>query len=118
MNTDFEIALPDTVNLLCSCALETERIDHFYIRCQSYAWLHLTNELGGINSETVSLRPTALSEVIAYSDKKLNDKLNHQILNTTTIYTKYTQRFEHAPLWVTKSNPLYNVTLNLSVCFS
>ena len=34
----------------------------------------LINELSGINCEIVSLRPTALLEVILYVEKKLNDK--------------------------------------------
>ena len=45
-------------------------------------------ELSSINCEIVSLRPTALLEVILYGDKKLNDKSNHQMLTVTINYIK------------------------------
>ena len=54
----------------------------------------MMNELSSISSEIVSLRPTALLEVILYADKKLNDKSNHQLLTATIKYIKNTQRFE------------------------
>ena len=58
----------------------------------------LTNELCSINCEVVSPRSTAFLKVIVYSDKKLKDKLNHQILTTIIKYTKNKQRFAHALL--------------------
>ena len=52
------------------------------------------SELSSINCEIVSLRPTALPEVIRYGDEKLNNKSNHQILTATINYIENTQRFE------------------------
>ena len=58
----------------------------------------LMNELNSIICEIVSLRPTTLLEAIVYGDKKLNDKLNHRILNQipTINCIKSTQRFEQS----------------------
>lgn len=38
------------------------------------------NEFNSINHEIISIGPSNLPEVILYSDKKLNDKSNNQIL--------------------------------------
>ena len=54
------------------------------------------NELSSINSGTVSLRPSALLEVILYGDKMLSDNPNQQILAATINYIKNTQRFEQS----------------------
>ena len=88
----------DTVNPLCSCALETESTDHFFLRCQNYVSFRtaLMNELSSINCGIVSLRLSALLEVIIYGDKMLNDKSNHRILTETINYIKNTQRSEQA----------------------
>ena len=61
----------------------------FYLRCQNYVSFRtaLMNELS-INCEIVSLRPSALLEVILYGDKTLNDKSNHRILTTAINYIK------------------------------
>ena len=57
-------------------------MDHFFLCCQNHALLRtaLVNELSNINREIVYLRPNTLLEIICYGDKKLNDKLNPQIL--------------------------------------
>ena len=80
----------DTVNPLCSSALETESTDHFFLRCQDYVSFHtaLMNELISINYGKISLRPSALLEVILYGNKMLNDNSNQQILTATINYIK------------------------------
>ena len=90
----------DTANPLCSCALDTESTDHFFLRCQNYVSFRtaLMNELSSINCEILSLGPISLLEVILYGDKMLNDKSNHRILTGTINYIKNTQRFEQALL--------------------
>ena len=52
------------------------------------------NELSSINSGIISLRPSALLEVILYGDKMLSGNSDQQILTATTHYIKITQRFE------------------------
>ena len=49
------------------------------------------NELSNINSEIISLRPSALLEVIRHGDKILNDNSNQQILTATINCIKNTQ---------------------------
>ena len=70
------------MNPLCSCALEIESTDHFFLRCQNCVSFRTTlmNELSSINSGIISLRPSALLKVILNGDKMLNDKSNQQIL--------------------------------------
>ena len=72
---NFRHNFADTVNPLCSCALDTESTDHFFLRYQNYLSFctALMNKLSGINSEIISLRPSALLEVIIYGDKMLSD---------------------------------------------
>ena len=85
----------DIVNPLCSCALETESADHFFLRCKNYVSFRTVfmDELNSINSEIISLRPSALLEVTLYGDKMLNDNLNQQILTATINHIKNTQLF-------------------------
>ena len=80
----------DTVNPLCSCALETESIYHFFLRCQNYVSFRtaLMNQFSSINSGLISFRPSAVLEVILYGDKMLNDDSNQQILTATINYIK------------------------------
>ena len=54
------------------------------------------NELSSINSGIISLRPSALLEVILYGDKMLSDNSNQQTLTATINYIKNTQRFEQS----------------------
>ena len=54
------------------------------------------NELSSINSGIISLRPSALLEVILYGDKMPSDNSNQQILIATVNYIKNTQRFERS----------------------
>ena len=54
------------------------------------------DELRSINSGTISLRPSALLEVILYGDKMLSDNLHQQILTATLNYIKNKQRFEQS----------------------
>lgn len=84
-----------TLTPLCSCALETESTDHFYLCCLNYVWIckTLTNELNSINCEIFSFRAPALLEVIFYGYKKLNVESNDRILIATINYIKNTQRF-------------------------
>ena len=86
------------MNPLCSCALETESTDHFFPRCQNYVSFRtaLMNELSSVNSGIISLRPSALLEVILYGDKIHSDYSNQQILTASINYIKNTQWFEQS----------------------
>ena len=86
------------MNPLYSCALETESTDHFFLSCQNYVSFRtaIMNEFSSINPGIISLRPSALLEVILYGDKMLSDNSNQQILTATINYIKNTQRFEQS----------------------
>ena len=88
----------ETLNPLCSCALETESTDHFFLRCQSYVSFRtgLMNELSSISSGIISLRPSTLLEVVLYGDNMLSDNWSKQILTATINYIKNTQQFEQS----------------------
>ena len=66
-------------------------------------------ELCSAKNETVCLRST---------DKKLDDKLNHQILTAPIQYIKNLQRLVEKISWVLKSNPFHPTTLNVLVYLS
>ena len=54
------------------------------------------NELSSISYGIISVRPSALLEVILHGDKMLSDNSNKQILSATINYIKNTQRFEQS----------------------
>ena len=54
------------------------------------------NELSSINSGIISLRPSALLEVILYGDKMLSDNSNQQMLTAIINYIKNMQTFEQS----------------------
>ena len=56
------------------------------------------NELSIIDCGIVSIRSSALLEVILYGDKMHNDNSNHLILTATINYIKNMQRFEQTLL--------------------
>ena len=75
------------------------------------------NELSSINSGIISLRPSALLEVILYGDKMLSDNSNQQILTATINYIKNTQRFEQSLFQIFEGNPFYQLATNVLVYF-
>ena len=83
----------DTVNPLYSCAVKIKSIDYFFLRCQNCVSFltALMSELSSIISGIISLRPSALLEVIRHGDKMLNDNSNQQILTATINCLKNTQ---------------------------
>ena len=65
--------------------------------------------LCSVKNEIVCLRST---------NKKLDDKLNHQILTAAIQYNKNAQRLEDKISWILKSNPFHPTTLNVLVYLS
>ena len=68
----------DTLNSLCSCSLETEDTEHYFLRFQNNLSLRTTlmNDLNNINSTLASLNPNDLLSVILYGDKSFNKETN------------------------------------------
>ena len=88
----------DTVNLLCSCTLETENTEHFFLLCQNNLSARLThmNELNSINNALNSLNSTDFIRVILYGDKNFDNVTNFKIITATTKFIKTKKRFEEA----------------------
>ena len=88
----------DTVNPLCSCTLETENTEHFFLRCQKHlsAGTTLMNELNNISNAINSLNSTDLIRVILYEDKNFDNVTNFKIITATIKFIKTTKRFEEA----------------------
>ena len=86
----------DTVNSLCSCTLETENAEHFFLLCKNNlsARLTLMNELSSINNAINSLNPTDFIRVILYGDKNFDNVTNFKIITATTKFIKTAKRFE------------------------
>ena len=63
----------DAVNPLCSCTLETENTEHFFLRCQNNlsARTTLMNEFHNISNAINSLNPTDFIRVIFMEIKVL-----------------------------------------------
>ena len=66
-NTDLDINFANSLNLLCSCSLETESKLHFSLRCENYTTLHralLTEKKKKNNDAIMSLNENDLLHVI------------------------------------------------------
>ena len=88
----------DTVNPLCLCTLETEKTEHFFVRCQNNlsARTTLMNELNNVSNAINSLNSTDLIRVILYGDKNFDNVSNFKIITATIKLIKTTKLFEKA----------------------
>ena len=73
-NHKFRHHFADTLNPLCSCSLETEDTEHYFLRWQNNLSFYTTfmNDLNNINTAIASLNPDELPIVILYGDKSFN----------------------------------------------
>ena len=88
----------DTLNPLCSCSLETETTDHFFLRCRNYTDVRLTlmKELYRIDHSITSRQPNELLRIILCGDCKFKDNVNKQILIATIQFIKNSNRFNQS----------------------
>ena len=86
----------DTLNPLCSCSLETEDAEHYFLRSQNILSFYTTlmNDLSNINTAVASLNSNDLLRVILYGDEGFNKETNCKILTASNKFIKDTQRFE------------------------
>ena len=94
----FKHNFADTANPLCSCTIETENTEHFFVRCQNNlsARTTLIYELNNIHNAIDSLNSTDFIRVILYGDKNLDDVTNFKIITATIKFIKTKKRFEEA----------------------
>ena len=71
----------DTLNPLCSCSLETEDTEHYFLRCQNNLSLRTTlmNDLNNINTAIASLIIVLFTsiQIVLNFDRKKNQVLTH-----------------------------------------
>ena len=86
----------DTLNPLCSCSLETEDTEHYFLRCQNNLSFCTTlmNDLNNINTAIASLNSNDLHRVILYGDESFNKETICKILTASTKFIKDTNCFE------------------------
>ena len=82
------------MNPLCSCTVEIENTEHFFVRCQNDLSTRTTlmNELNNI-SITIN---TFFIRVILYGDKIFDNVTNLRIITATIKFIKTTKYFEKA----------------------
>ena len=91
----------DTLNPLCSCSLETEDREYYFLRCQNNLSFHTAfmNDLNNINISIVSLNSNDLPRVILYRNESFNKETNYKILTAFIKFIKDTKRFEKSLFW-------------------
>ena len=84
----------DTLNPLCSCTLETENTEYFFLRCQNNLSTRTTlmSQLNNINY----LNSTDFIRVIRYGDKNFDNVSNFKIITATIKLVKTTKNFREA----------------------
>ena len=86
----------DTLNRLCSCSLETEGTEHYFLRCQNNLSFRTTlmNDLNNIDTAIAYLNSNDLLRVILYGDESINKETDCKILTGSIKFIKNTKRFE------------------------
>ena len=92
----FRHKFADTLNPLCSCCLETEDTEHYFLRCHNNLSFRATlmNDLNNIITAIASLNSNDLLRVILYGDESFNKETNCKILTASIKFIKDTKRFE------------------------
>ena len=80
----------DTLNPLCSCTLEIEDTEHYFLRYQNNILFRTTlmNDLNNINTSIASLNSNDFLRVILYGDKSFNKETNCKILTASIKFNK------------------------------
>ena len=78
------------MNLLCSCSLEVESTEHYFLRCHNFVTFSATfmNELNSIDSKFSTKEPDELVRTILYRVKKFDNVSNFKILTATINFIK------------------------------
>ena len=90
----------DTVNPLCTCSLETEDTNHFFLRCQNFSISRTTllDELNIIEPSLILLNQNEFVKSILFGNPSFSSESNRKILECTINYLKNTKRFDGALL--------------------
>ena len=84
------------LNPVCSCSIEAETTEHYFLRCHFYNENRsaLMNELNEIDSPFSTLNENKLIDLLLYGYDKFDDKKNRNILMRTIKFIKGSQRFD------------------------
>lgn len=91
-NHNFE----NTLNPLCSCSLETDSVNHFFLRCHNFVQIrtNLKNELQRIDRKILELPNDSLIKLLLYGDDRYNTENNTMILNSSIKFIIESNRFD------------------------
>ena len=90
----FKHNFEDIANPSCSCSLEIERTEHFFLRCHNYVTFRTTlmNGLNSINSKFNTLESDRLVGTILYGDKTFDNdsslKISNKLNDLTKLFTE------------------------------
>ena len=68
----------DTVNPLCTCSLEIEDTNHFFLRCLNFSTCRTTflNELNIIGPSLISLNDNEFVEILIFGNPNFSNDIN------------------------------------------
>ena len=103
----------DSLNLLCSCSLETESTLYFFLHCQNYTTLRraLMTDLKNFNDTIMSLNENDLLHVILYGNKNFDNIMNISILTATIKFIKVSSLTIIKTILVPSSIPFLNFSI-------
>ena len=92
----FKHSFLDTLNPICTCGFDIEKLNHFFFHCPRF-----TNErqnillkIEWIIPEILRKTNTNITSILLYGDPSFSAELNTNILNLSIDYIVSTQRFE------------------------
>jgi len=85
----------DTVNLICSCNIEEESLNHYLLHCPNFDQIriHLMNELNKVNPILINLDDISLCKILLYGDGSFDNETNAKIINLTIDFIHKSERF-------------------------
>ena len=86
----------DTINPLCTCSLETEDTNHFFLRCQNFSTLRTTllDELNTIEPNLIFLNENDFIKTLLFGNPAFSCEINKSIIKCTLRYLKNSTRFD------------------------
>ena len=86
----------DTINPLCTCSLETEDTNHFFLRCQNFSTLRTTllDELNTIEPNLIFLNENDFIKTLLFGNTAFSCEINKSIIKCTLRYLKNSTRFD------------------------
>ena len=86
------------INPLCSCSLEVESIEHFFLHCHHYQNIRakLFNNIKIIDKTLLKLSGEQLTNVLLYGVYQLDENQNGKILDSSIEYIIESKHFDNS----------------------